>query len=172
MAEERLGNLLGALGVALSDAMQRTVEHAGGSAPTEPAALVTVANHPGEPIEALRRALGLTHSGAVRLVDRLETAGLLVRARAGPGRRLALMLTPAGEAAAGRIAGERMALLTDVVAGLTAAERRTLTVLLEKLLAELTGDRASARRICRLCDEPACERGADCPVDLAAGAPE
>jgi len=55
---------------------------------------------------------------------------------------------------------------------LGADERQTLTTLTEKLLAGLTSDRASARRICRLCDPDACghERGT-CPVTRAASAP-
>ena len=128
-----------------------------------------MANYPGEPIEALRRTLQITHSGAVRLVDRLEAAGLLTRAPGGRGRNLALALTPAGHAAVERIQRERIEVLANVVATLTGDERRALTPLIEKLLAELTGDRASARRICRLCDEVSCETGAACPVDVAAG---
>ena len=54
---------------------------------------------------------------------------------------------------------------------LSAGERRALGELHEKLLAGLTRDRASARRICRLCDLVACghERGT-CPVTIAASA--
>jgi predicted MarR family transcription regulator len=103
------------------------------------------------------------------LVDRLEATGLLVRARAGRGRTLALTVTPAGRAAVARIRKERLALLTDVVDTLTEHEQRGLVPLVERLLAELTGDRASARRICRLCDERTCERDTACPVDVAAG---
>ena len=43
------------------------------------AALVTIGNHPGESVEALRHALGLTHSGAVRLLNGLEAEGLVER---------------------------------------------------------------------------------------------
>ena len=54
---------------------------------------------------------------------------------------------------------------------LSAGERRALTELHEKLLAGVTSDRASARRLCRLCDADACghERGI-CPVTMAANA--
>jgi hypothetical protein len=47
-------------------------------------------------------------------------------------------------------------------------ERDELVRLLEKLLPALPDDRDEARRICRLCDHPACERSW-CPV--SAGAP-
>jgi hypothetical protein len=39
-----------------------------------------------------------------------------------------------------------------------------------RLLAVLTSDRASARRLCRLCDESLCAGNPGCPVDQAAGA--
>ena len=37
-----------------------------------------------------------------------------------------------------------------------------------QLLAAITTDRDSARRLCRLCDEPLCTTDAGCPVDHAA----
>src|SRR5471030_3169510 len=151
MKDKRLPNLLGALGVAVQDVLQDGLASPGMSTPTELAALVTVANHPEQPIDALHRTLRLTHSGAVRVVDRLEASGLLTRARAGYGRTLALTVTQAGRAAVARIRKERLALLTDVVGTLTEQEQRGLVTLVERLLAELTTDRASARRICRLC---------------------
>ena len=49
---------------------------------------------------------------------------------------------------------------------LTAAERRQLEPVIEKLLGALTSDRWNARHICRLCDIPTCEMPA-CPVDQA-----
>jgi hypothetical protein len=51
---------------------------------------------------------------------------------------------------------------------LSPAERATLAALHGKLLAGLTSDRASARRLCRLCDIEACghHRGT-CPVSEA-----
>ena len=159
----RTANLLGALGLALGE----RAAPEGPSTASDQAALVTLAHYPDQPVEALRRTLVLTHSGAVRVVDRLEAAGLVVRAPAGQGRTLALRLTPAGRDRAARVLAERLAALEPVLEPLTAAEEATLAALLEKLLAGLTGDRQSALRLCRLCSEEICERGARCPVDLA-----
>ena len=66
------------------------------------------------------------------------------------------------------IRAARESALAEALAVLDAGERRALTELNEKLLAGLTSDRASARRICRLCDIEACghERGI-CPVTEA-----
>ena len=157
----RTANLLGALGLAIAERVEADEAR-------ERAALVTLAGYPGQTVEALRRTLALTHSGAVRLVDRLEHSGLALRAPAGHGRSLALRLTPAGRDRAERVLAERLAALEPVLEPLTERERADLTGLLEKLLAGLTDDRQSARRICRLCAEEVCERGARCPVDVAA----
>ena len=64
----------------------------------------------------------------------------------------------------------REAALEDALAVLAPGERRALGALHEKLLAGLTSDRASARRMCRLCDIEACghHRGT-CPVTRPLG---
>src|SRR6266567_3796170 len=68
----RAANLLGALALAVCDRLHEATEHLDdGLAASEPAALVTLAHYPGQSILALGRTLGLTHSGAVRLADRL-----------------------------------------------------------------------------------------------------
>jgi predicted MarR family transcription regulator len=115
--------------------------------------------------------LDLTHSGAVRLVDRLAADGLVERRRGADGRSVAVTLTPAGHRAVAEIRAARESALAAALSALSAGERRTLTELNAKLLAGLTSDRASARRICRLCDIEACghERGT-CPVTTAASA--
>ena len=91
--------------------------------PSAPAALSALDGYlGGEPIDALRETLGLTHSGAVRLVDRLEAAGLAER-RPGPdGRSVAVALTPVGHAAAEAVRIAREEALEQALVG---ARRRT-----------------------------------------------
>jgi DNA-binding MarR family transcriptional regulator len=166
----RTANLLGALALAVADLIREATEARGdGLAATEPAALVTLAHYPGQSVLSLGRTLGLTHSGAVRLVDRMEQAGLVRRAAAGPGRTLALSLTGAGRAAAGRVLARRQEAVETLVGQLGAAELAAVDRLATRLLGGLTTDRGSARRLCRLCDEPVCTGPAGCPVDRAAG---
>ena len=57
----------------------------------------------------------------------------------------------------------------QLVQRLDPGEAAALGLLAEHLLAIMTTDRASARRLCRLCDEPPCARDAGYPVDHAAG---
>ncbi len=105
----------------------------------------------------------------MRLSDRLEAAGLVRRTSAGPGRTLALHLTPAGRLAAAQVLARRQAAVEQLVRQLDPAEKVALEQLAGHLLAAVTTDRASARRLCRLCDEPLCASEAGCPVDHAAG---
>ena len=160
----REANLLGTLSLAVANRIDAAVASPLG--PSAPAALSALEGYLGdEPIDALRTVLGLTHSGAVRLVDRLAGAGLAERRPGRDGRSVAVALTPAGEQAARALRAAREAALEDALAVLSAEERATLTELHEKLLGGLTGDRASALRLCRLCDVDACGhyRGT-CPV--------
>jgi DNA-binding PadR family transcriptional regulator len=104
----------------------------------------------------------------VRLADRLEAEGLLERRRSErDGRALALHLTAAGRARAEALRRSRLASLGALLGDLAPGERRDLTGLLEKLLAAMTSDRASARHICRLCDSGACGHPDRCPVTQA-----
>lgn len=166
----RSANLLGALALAVSDRIREATElQTEGLARSEPAALVSLAQYSGQPVGVLGQTLGLTHSGAVRLSDRLEAAGLVRRSSAGPGRTLALHLTEAGRRAAAQVLLRRQSTVEQIVRQLGPGEAAALERVAGLLLAAITTDRASARRLCRLCDEPLCARDAGCPVDHVAG---
>lgn len=168
----RDANLLGALSLAAADRLHRATAEAAQHGASAPAALVALAGYlDGATLEALRQVLGLTHSGAVRLADRLDAAGLLARGPQPDARAVALRLTPAGRRAAARVQAAREAALAEVLAPLAPGERETLAGLHARLLAGLTPDRAAARRLCRLCDADACGHAEGrCPVTRAADA--
>jgi len=167
--QSRAANLLGAAVLALHDRLREATEEAANHGAAGPAALVTVGKYPGRSIEHLRGALGLTHSGAVRLVDRLVDAGLLRRFSGSDRRSRMLELTPAGHAVAAAVGDRRLAVLDDALSVLDDAEQASLEGILQKLLAALVSDRRSVRRICRLCDEEACTaEDHRCPTDAAA----
>jgi len=72
----------------------------------------------GASIDALRRVLGLSHSGGVRIVKRLEAEGLVAREPdPADGRAVRLHLTGAGEREARRLLAARQAALTPLLAG-------------------------------------------------------
>jgi MarR family transcriptional repressor of emrRAB len=168
-------NVLGALSLAVSGRIQQEAERSAAIGASAPAALVALDGYlTGQPIDALRRVLGLTHSGTVRLVDRLAAAGLVER-RTGTadGRAVPLGLTPAGRRAARRVLAAREAALEEVLSALGAEERATLAALQDRLLAGMVQSGEDSRRICRLCDPVGCGHpDGRCPVTQAADAAE
>ncbi|WP_407527251.1 MarR family winged helix-turn-helix transcriptional regulator [Methylobacterium oryzisoli] len=161
--DARRENVIGALALALADAMLREAQAQAPEAGPAAAALALLGHEPGLPIERLRRSLGLSHPGAVRLVDRLADDGLVVREPSRLDRRaVALRLTPAGEATCRAIITSRDGAITRALTTLTMQERQTFGDLAEKLLRGFVADLDHAYAICRLCDYEACT---DCPVE-------
>jgi len=166
----REANLLGAVSLAVAERADEAVRLAAAHGGAAPAALVALATFlDGSSLDVMRRPLGLSHSAAVRLADRLARAGLVRREPGADGRSVSIRLTPEGAVLATEIRVAREAALEVVLAPLSPAERAELTALHEKLLAGITGGRADAGHICRLCDADACghELGR-CPVTIAA----
>jgi DNA-binding MarR family transcriptional regulator len=160
-ADERTGNLLGALALTLAD-------HIGTGSDT--AALITLRNYAeGEPLDLLRRALALSHPGVVRLADRLERRGLVERRRSErDGRAVALRLTATGRRAADDALTARADAIDTALAALGRGERTTLAGILERMLAAQTTDSTASLVICRLCDPDVCGHPDRCPVTQAA----
>lgn len=156
MDDDRLINLLGAQALALADRL---------GAGSGSAALVHLCAYPGTSPGALRAVLGITDSGATRLVDRLVDAGLAERAAGRDGRTVAVHATRAGRAAADEALGHRRAALAQALEPLDDAERGRLETLLDKLVAGLADDRPGALAVCRLCDRDACCADPGCPLD-------
>jgi MarR family transcriptional regulator, negative regulator of the multidrug operon emrRAB len=170
----REANLLGALSLAVVERSDRAVEGAAGSGGAAPAALVALSTFlDGSSLDVMRRPLGLSHSAAVRLADRLAGEGLVRRDPGADARSVSIRITEDGTRLAAEIRAARERALESVLAPLSPEERAELTRLHEKLLGGLTGGRADAGRICRLCDSHACghEEGR-CPVTHAADAAE
>lgn len=160
----RDANLLGALGIALSDALADAGELAGGPSPA--AALVALhGTSAGGTIDTLAGRLGLSHSGAVRLVDRLVREELVERRRGADQRSAALVLTPAGRRVARRVLSRREANLHNFLVLLTDDQRAVAVELVEALLAGVGREGEAESRVCRLCDLEACGRSRGrCPV--------
>jgi DNA-binding MarR family transcriptional regulator len=165
----RTANLLGALSLAITERTDAALRDRAPVAGTDAMALIALRNYAdGATLDTLRAGLGLSQPGTVRLVDRLAARGLVERRRSDvDGRALALRLTTAGRRAAARALAARARVTTEFLAALGDDERERLTEILEALLAAHTSDRASARRICRLCDGEACGHPARCPVTQA-----
>jgi DNA-binding MarR family transcriptional regulator len=167
MTDPRTANLVGALVLALGDDLEAATTTGAGHGAAFPAAIVTMGSNPGWTIERLRRALGLSHSGTVRLLDRLEAEGIVERRAGQDGRSVALSLTAAGRRSYGRILQARRAAMSSALASLSAVERGQLIRITEKLLRGMTRDLEHSDHICRLCEDDVCPQGT-CPVNCAA----
>ncbi len=164
----RDANVVGAYVLAAGEAVRHATEEVAGGSGALTSALVTVVLFPGERVDALRRVVGLSPSGVVRGVDRLVAAGLVER-RGGSGDAREVLLHPTrrGVRIAERILSARARAVDQLLGCLSSRERAELMRLFEKLLTALPSDREATRRICRLCDHPACERSW-CPISEGA----
>lgn len=177
-ADGRLANLLGAVATGIDDAVSCALTSDGLDATTATALVALLDFSPAGSVERLRQGVGLTHSGAVRLVDRLDAMGLAERRRGDDRRSVTVVLTPAGRRAAHRLRRRRQAAVRHSLGGLTMREREQLAAACEVMLTTLTLQRLAQRRageaptggaLCRLCDFATCGRpDGRCPVNRAA----
>jgi DNA-binding MarR family transcriptional regulator len=167
---DRLANLLGALALVVGDRMQDGVGEAASGSVTQATALSALHHFLDRPsIELLRQVLGLTSSGTVRLVDRLEEAGHVARRRGSDARASLITLTPSGRRAAKRVSRARGEVLAAALATLEPSERQALEDLISRVLVGLMRGPGAVRWMCRLCDTTTCGRPVGkCPVANAA----
>jgi DNA-binding MarR family transcriptional regulator len=167
---EHTANLLGALALSLHDRTSEAMAEATGQTETGAATLSALDQFLHQPtIGTLDQVVGLSHSGAVRLIDRLEAEGYLKRAAGSDGRSRAVSLTRSGQRAAARVAEARAQVLEGVLAELSEDDRRTLDELVSRLLVQMIRGPGARRWMCRLCDVETCGRDAgQCPVANAA----
>ena len=164
-----LANVLGALALVVTDEMIAAVTEGGGSV-SDAAALSALSEFlDGATIDRVHRVLGLTPSGAVRLVDRLVDAGVATRGPGPDGRSRAVLLTRAGRDRAVQVQAARASYLTSLLAGLSRAEVGDLHRLLGRVLANVVAAKDGGAWTCRLCDLTACGREQGrCPTANAA----
>jgi DNA-binding MarR family transcriptional regulator len=170
MALDRVGNLLGALSLVITDSTTDAIGEYSERSPSDAAALTAMLNFlPRPSVDRLRQVLGLTPSGTVRLVDRLEAAGLVRRGPGADGRSTSVTLTTAGRRAARRVGDARAGVLEASLQVLDDTERGQLDALLAKVLVGRMRGPGAVRWMCRLCDMQACGRDeGHCPVAQAA----
>ena len=165
MDSANLANILGALALRLSDEMRAAVVSDERDA-TGMAALVHLSKYPGESIEGLRVPLELSHSGGVRLVDRLVNAGHVERHAGVDARSVALRLTRKGREVTLSALARRQEVLARALRSLPESERGVLGELVSRLLVHEVATEPAALRTCRLCNYVACR---ECPITVALG---
>jgi len=161
-------NLLATFATTIASRIDEEVAKIGCRSHNAATALVTIGNHPGDSIEVLSNILSVTHSGAVRLINGLEDDKLVERQRSGnDGRSVVVKLTKEGRKVAKQVLHAR-ACAVEAFLGTIGEERQAeLEPILEMVLEKHAEGFASARWICRLCDESVC-RPKGCPVEISA----
>jgi DNA-binding MarR family transcriptional regulator len=171
-ALDRQANLLGAFALVITDQTAQAVAAAAGQSVSGAAALSALHHFLDRPtLDQLHKVLGLTPSGAVRLVDRLAAAGLVRRGTGDDGRSRSVVLTDAGRQVAQQVTAARAALLSSALDELSPAERQTLHLLMSRIMASIVRSKEGGAWICRLCDLDACGRASGhCPAANSAAA--
>lgn len=161
-------NLIGAFALALADRMSDAIDREGGLGGTSAAALLLVHHGHVRRIDDLRAPLALTQAGVVRLVDRLVASGLARRVAAADGdrRTVALTLTRAGTVRARALMRARQRAIAQLLAPLPHAQVTALGAVSDQVLAAIASEHPAPGRLCRYCDEGACDLSR-CPVEMA-----
>jgi DNA-binding MarR family transcriptional regulator len=170
MSLDRAANLFGALALVISDQAADAMADAAGRSLSAAAALSALLHFLDAPsVDLLRQVLGLSPSGTVRLLDRLEESGYVRRGPGDDGRSVSVTLTESGRAAAERVTAARADVLQRALAVLSSEERLAFERLAGQVLVGMMRGPGAVRWICRLCDTGVC-RGTEggCPVGNAA----
>ena len=158
---DRTANLLGAVGLAVSDriseAARTILNHSGET----PAALVVIGYGQGPSNDLLRRILGLSHPGTVRLVDRLVSDGLVERKKGPDNRTIALFLTDKGQSRREQLLAGRLTAIKPFLSALDASEQKTFDRRQHKVLSSKETTDLERCSLCRLCDNRVC---LNCPI--------
>ena len=156
-----IANLLGALSLAVMDRIEQGAREVVGRGGETPAALVVIGYGQGMTNDKLRRILGLSHSGTVRLVDRLVSDQFVERRSGKDGREVALWLTATGAAARKDLLRSRISAVASLLEVLSPAEGQRLETLIRELLARQDTSELDRFTICRMCDDRTCT---NCPL--------
>jgi|SRR5882757_8235445 len=156
-----IANLLGALSLAVMDRIEQGSREVIGRGGETPAALVVIGYGRGMTNDKLRRILGLSHSGTVRLVDRLVSDQLVERRPGEDAREVALYLTAKGASARKNLMASRISAVASLLDVLSPTETKRLGTLIHELLARQDTSELDRFTICRMCDDGVCT---DCPL--------
>jgi DNA-binding MarR family transcriptional regulator len=172
-----LENLLASLTLNLADEQVEALEDAAELTGSATQALLALDEFlDGAHVGRLADVFGLTHSGAVRLVSQLESAGLALRRPGTDRRRVEVHLTARGRRRAAAARAARDAVVRQATGGLDEDEAAVLEELLAKLVQARVTVRIERRRAgdsgpwwCRTCDFTACGRpNGRCPAHVTA----
>src|ERR1700743_2823226 len=163
MSRLRTANMLAAFAGEVSERVADVLKSHPNQTDSAPAALNIMSFWEGITNAELARALKLSHTATVRLVDKLEAQGFVETRKGEDKRATHLYLTPAGAEAVRPALVARCAAVEGYLEVLTAAEQKQFAALLEKLMRPLGTDGFAVSHFCRLCEFTACP-GDTCPM--------
>jgi DNA-binding MarR family transcriptional regulator len=161
MDETALNNKVAALALAIADAILAKSDDL---APTAVAALVTIRDRDPLSIGEIAHVVGLTHSAAVRLVDRLEKDWLVRRQRR-VGREVMVEITARGRRRAQQLQENRFAAVAGFLAELDPEEQGELNVLVTKIIRKTGSGGLVVEQFCRMCRRNGCDCGLHEPAE-------
>ena len=130
--DARLANLLGALATGLTDGVHEATSTTAQLDEIAAAALIALLDFsPRGSVQTLSQVIGLTHSGTVRLVDRLVDAGYVVRMPGRDARSRSPILTATGTRVARRARIAREGAIARHLEKLSDIDRATLKRVLD-----------------------------------------
>lgn len=160
-----ISNLIGAFATMASNKIEKEISELGGRSLSHETALVVIHNHPNETIDVLSKILDLTHSGAVRLINTLESEGFVQRHKsAKDARSVVLSITSAGSTRVQSILSSREKITFKLLDNFDEIQKQDFLNLLEIAMGNLTNEKIKALQICKLCNEGVC-RKQGCPVE-------
>ena len=173
--DARTTNLLAAAVLGLDDALREAVTEATGLDLAAATAMVAMLDFtPAGSVLMLSRVVGLTHSGTVRLVDRLVALGYADRGDGPDARSRTVRLTRSGRVLARKARRAREAVLQEVLLDLKPQQRQAISDFSATLVGGIARRRRAERAegsvppggaLCRLCDFTACgRRDGRCPA--------
>lgn len=152
-------NKLGALGLLLSDALERA---SADISPSAAALLLTLFYIPNTTATEAAKIAGISQPTAVRVLDGLVRQGFVKR-DGRVGRTTVLRVTPSGRQRARLLQAARLKAMNDLLRPLVSHQRTVFERAVDTLLGAATTSRAFARTTCRLCDHRICT-GRLCPI--------
>jgi len=163
MDSPRDRNVFGAFALMISDDIVRATSSQAPEAGPAASALAVLAHQPGLSIRMLAIGVGLSHAGAVRLVDRLANEALIERREhSTDGRTRSLYLTPAGKISSDKVLASRDQVIAEGLTILTPDDLKILSDIAERVLRDRLENLDHSYRICRLCCHEGCT---NCPID-------
>ncbi|MBH0238527.1 MarR family winged helix-turn-helix transcriptional regulator [Methylobrevis albus] len=147
-----VSNKLATLAFAVVDAIGADTEEL---SPSAMAALISLKVRGPMAIGDVAGIVGLTHSAAVRLVDRLEKDWLVRRQRR-VGREVMVELTSRGKRRAGTLQEKRLQAARSFLAHIPGDQREAFLAMIDQMLETKVEAGIDPLRICRMCTGVAC----------------